>query len=97
MPSREIPQDNVVPFEDKLVVLFGYDRFRKSGGEIVGLISSNGAAPELKKGQRVNVKGIGQTTIEGFHEPFKQGLSDHIIQVRKVNGELYWIKPSEIL
>jgi hypothetical protein len=85
--------------------LFGYDTLVKDGSDFIALLGEG--EPELYKYMKVILLGDSrgyipsffnpgeEATIIGFRECFKDGNSDHIIQVRNGTNE-GWVKPSNI-
>lgn len=85
--------------------IFGYDEIVVEGADFISLRGEG--RPELRKGMRVVLSGDSrgyvpshfklqeEAIIIGFRESFKDGNSDHIIQVS--NGEKEgWVKPPNI-
>jgi hypothetical protein len=85
--------------------IFGYDELIKEGTNFIALRREG--RPELRKGMWVVLLGDSQgyvpssfkpdeeVTIIGFRESFKDGSSDHIIEVSNGKRE-GWVKPSNI-
>src|SRR4051812_8490286 len=85
--------------------IFGYDTLIKEGDNIIALRGKG--VPELYKGMNVILLGDSrgyvpsrfnpgeEATIIEFTEPFKQGESDHVIQVSS-SRNTGWVKPSNI-
>jgi CheY-like chemotaxis protein len=85
--------------------LFGYTTLVREGGAFVALIGEGEHA--LHVGMRVVLRGDSrgyvpsgfppgaEVTIAGFKEPFKDGETDHIVEVRD-QTRLGWVKPSNI-
>ena len=85
--------------------LFGYTTLVRKGNTFVALAGDG--QPKLQVGMRVTLLGDSrgyvpsgfrdrqEAQIVGFAEPFKEGRSDHIIQVSDEKQE-GWVKPSNI-